>query len=436
MMMNRLQTAIKNHRGTVAFATVVAGGIGYRKYKAEERSIEDSKKKKVLVLPFYKMKIVEEKKSSPSALLENLAVRFRGTNGASDNVIEMQADELVSLIKEAADDPTIESMYGIFGNGGTISTGGWAHLEEIRNALEVFAIKSNQQQEDGGGGGGKKAMYAYSNTFGGPQSMKEYYLASVFQQIHLQSQGDLNLYGLHATNAFFRDFLKKYGITVDVWKHGVYKNMANVFTHSNYSKEHYENTAGILLPIHQHVCKAIYTSRHEQLGKYDYNFTKFWTMVENAGSLPASVAHQIGFIDYLPRKNPLDKLIKNNKQRVKEEKIINIDVDADSDADTVSTTTEEDDDVNVKNTHQKSVTTKENVIAEKWKLDTDPDNFKADSKISIDDYARQRAKLRRKEAKQWNLFQSLQSASESNVFTKQLLSLVGYGSSEVSSDST
>ena len=86
-MMNRLQTAIKNRRRTVAFATVVAGGIGYRKYKAEERLIEDSKKKKVLVLPFYKMKIVEEKKSSPSALLENLAVRFGGTNGASNNVI-------------------------------------------------------------------------------------------------------------------------------------------------------------------------------------------------------------------------------------------------------------------------------------------------------------------------------------------------------------
>ncbi|MGK3738988.1 MAG: hypothetical protein ACI8RD_001966 [Bacillariaceae sp.] len=419
-MMNRLQTAIKNRHGTVAFATVVAGGIGYRKYKAEERLIEDSKKKKVLVLPFYKMKIVEEKKSSPSALLENLAVRFGGTNGASNKVIEMQADELVKLIHEAADDPTIESVYGIFGNGGTISTGGWAHLEEIRNALEVFSIKSkSQQQEDGGDG--KKAMYAYSNTFGGPQSMKEYYLASVFQQIHLQSQGDLNLYGLHATNAFFRDFLKKYGITVDVWKHGVYKNMANVFTHSSYSKEHYENTAGILLPIHQHVCKAIYASRHEQLGKYDYNFTKFWTMIENAGSLPALVAHQIGFIDYLPKKNPLDKLIKNNKQRAKEEKMTSIVADADSDADTVSTTDDDgDDDINVNNTHQKSVTTKEDVIAEKWKLDTDPDNFKADSKISIDDYARQRAKC----------------AIESNVVTKQLLSLVGYGSPEVSSDST
>ena len=83
------------------------------------------------------------------------------------------------------------------------------------------------------------------------------------------------------------------------------------------------------------------------------------------------------------------------------------------------------------------VTTKKDVIAEKWKLDTDPDNFKADSKISIDDYARQRAKLRRKEAKQWNLFQSLRKeAKQWNLFQPLQSALVGYGSPEVSSDST
>ena len=208
-MISRLQTAIRNHPWKVLGATVYLGAAGYRQYKAEERLREDAKKKKVLVLPFYKMKIVEEKKSPASALLANLS-----SNGSDSKVIEMQADELVSLIHEAAQDPSIVSMYGIFGNGGEISTGGWAHLEEIRNALEVFAKTSSshqqqQQHEDESDTTGTpmgKAMYAYSNTFGGQQSMKEYYLASVFPQIHLQPQGDLNLYGLHATNAFFRDF--------------------------------------------------------------------------------------------------------------------------------------------------------------------------------------------------------------------------------------
>mmetsp|Transcript_28565 Transcript_28565/g.32054 ORF Transcript_28565/g.32054 Transcript_28565/m.32054 type:complete len:797 (+) Transcript_28565:23-2413(+) len=443
-MMNRLQMAIRNRPWTVAGATIVIGGLGYRKYKEEERLIKDSKKKKVLVLPFYKMRIVEEKKSSPNALLENLAGIFDGSG--NNKVIEMQADELISLIREAAEDPSIEGMYGIFGNGGTISTGGWAHLEEIRNALQVFATKSLEQNQNldtdtdtdadtitkQQNKTSKKTMYAYSNTFGGQQSMQEYYLASVFKKIHLQSQGDLNLYGLHTTNAFFRDFLKRYGITVNVWKHGAYKNMANVFTHSKYSKEHYENTAGVLLPIHQHICKAIYTSRHEQLEKYGYDFTKFWSMIENAGSLPATVAHQIGFIDYLPRKNPLHKLIKNNNHRITKEEITNI----------VISNSDSKGDVNIHNHNtNKSVTTQEkdknvenngtdgnSFLADEWKLETDSDNFKADSTISIDDYALQKDRLRRKAAKKWKLFQSVQSASQSNIVAKQLLSLLGYSS--------
>ena len=151
------------------------------------------------------MKIVEEKKSNPNTILSNLTNFV--DKGGDDKVIEMQADELVSLIRASAEDPKIVSIFGIFGNGGGISAGGWAHLEEIRNALEVFATASQKRQDLGTDKETTtKSMYAYSNTFSSQQSMKEYYLASVFPTIHLQSQADLNLYGVHATNVFFRDF--------------------------------------------------------------------------------------------------------------------------------------------------------------------------------------------------------------------------------------
>jgi hypothetical protein len=317
-------------------------------------------------------------------------------------------------------------LYGIFGNGGALSVAGWAHLEEVRNALELFAKTTSvpENQEDGLSDSDPargKAMYAYSNTFGGEQSMKEYYLASVFPQIHLQPQGDLNLYGLHITSTFFRGFLKKYGITVHVWKHGAYKNMANMFTHADFSKEHYENTAGILLPIHNHVCKAIYTSRYKQLTQYDgYDFDKFWSMIENAGSFPAHVAHQIGFVDHLPLKNPLDNLVKNNKQ----EKVVlsgGTDkvapgTDASSSSDT-ATPDSRDDDIS-----QAELSS----VGDQWKLTTDPESFLADSQITIDSYARQQAEKRKKEAEEWKYFQSLKKTSESNFAAKLLLSLAGY----------
>lgn len=448
-MMIRLKSAVVNRRWTVLGATALLGATGYRQYKAGERQIEDAKKKKVLVLPFHRMKIVEEKKSPFRQKIMN---GIENNGSAADKVIEMQADELVSLIHEAARDPSIVSLFGIFGNGGAISTGGWAHLEEIRNALKKFAETTSIHEDkdnglpdtDPGGRSSGKMMYAYSNNFGGEQSMKEYYLASVFSQIHLQPQGDLNLYGLHATNTFFRGFLKKYGITVHVWKHGAYKNMANVFTHSNYNKEHFENVAGILLPINKHVSKEIFTSRHKLLKQYGYDFEKFWSMIENVGSFPADVAHQIGFVDHLPLKNPLNRLVKNNKQKmiVLNEGTQKIDPNTDTNSTTNTATADVRDD---ENTVQVIESTQkiENRIASKkdstddnkieissiggqWKLTTDPDSFTADSQITIDSYAQQIANARRKEAEDWKFFQSLKKASESNSLTKQLLSLVGY----------
>ena len=439
-MTSRLKTAIGNRPWTVIAATAFLGATGYQKYKAQERLTKDAKKKKVLVLPFHRMKIVEEKKSPFGSLVDKLANNT--IEADSEKVIEMQADELVSLIHEAALDPSIVSLYGIFGNGGAISTGGWAHLEEIRAALELFAKPSSLQEyalsdtdsdsdSDATTIPRGKAMYAYSNTFGGQQSMKEYYLASVFPQIHLQPQGDLNLYGLHATSTFYRGFLKKYGITVNVWKHGAYKNMANMFTHSNYSKEHYENTARILLPIHTHVRKAIYASRHKQFKKYGYDFDKFWSMIENAGSFPADVAHELGFVDHLPLKNPLNNLVKNNKPLKKvvlTEGTVKVDpiTDASSTTTTTKTETSDDEDGIVTNDHTNDIETNRSSVGDRWKLKTDPDSFAADSQITIDAYARQKGDRLRKEAEGWNLFQKLRKASESNIVAEQLLSLAGY----------
>jgi hypothetical protein len=71
-----------------------------------------------------------------------------------------------------------------------------------------------------------KPTYAYADSFANPldSGNQEYYLASVFSRIHLQAQGEMNLFGMGASNTFVRDFLKKYGITAHVFKHGIYKS--------------------------------------------------------------------------------------------------------------------------------------------------------------------------------------------------------------------
>lgn len=298
-------------------AVGIATSTYQNRMKRQQEEAEEKKAKKVLVLPFYKMKLVEESKTN--SLRSLLASK-------ADKTVEMSIDQVVELIHKAAIDPQIVALYGIFGHGSGFSTGGWAHVEELRNALLVFQQSHRRHKEPYRPSEEPpvaKPMYLYTNTFASPTpsggaDMKEYYLASAFTHVHLQPQGDLNLFGLHATNTFYRDFLAKYGINVHVWKHGRYKNFANQFTHSSYNQAHAENVAQVLRGIHQHVCSGMFKARYERLK--DYEYSTFWKMVHQAGSLPANMAHRIGFVDFLPPLNPLEDLIAYQKNEKEEEK--------------------------------------------------------------------------------------------------------------------
>lgn len=372
-----------------------------RQKQAEE---EDAKTKKVLVLPFYKMKLVEESKSNPlSSLLSNPP-----TGGSGDKTVEMSVDQVVELIHQAAVDPQIVAMYGILGHGSGFATGGWAHMEELRNALLVFQQSHRRHKEPNRNYAETnerplpkpKPMYLYTNTFASPTpsggaDMKEYYLASAFTHLHLQPQGDLNLFGLHATNTFYRDFLAKYGITVHVWKHGKYKNFANQFTNSSYDQAHAENVSKVLVGIHQHICSGMYNARYEKLKQYEYS--TFWQMVHQAGSLPAKMAQRIGFVDFLPPLNPLDDLLSYRREA----------------SDTAKSTTASDGDEENNTPNEKEVLeTKwmplEGASENKYGLLTDLQQFPATKPISIMEYARRSKEKDTKKEQQWQVYDRIQ----------------------------
>jgi hypothetical protein len=82
-----------------------------------------TKKPKVLVLPFYRMKLVE--KLDPKAVaMRRLESLFGSSEDDKDTApIEMQVDELVSLIHNAAKDPSIVGLVRSF--VGSIATKIW-----------------------------------------------------------------------------------------------------------------------------------------------------------------------------------------------------------------------------------------------------------------------------------------------------------------------
>jgi hypothetical protein len=70
-------------------------------------------------------------------LLRNL-FRLSHTSLASTSAPQIEVSKLVEIIHSAAQDPSISVLYGTFGHGFNFRAGGWAHVEEVRNALKVW----------------------------------------------------------------------------------------------------------------------------------------------------------------------------------------------------------------------------------------------------------------------------------------------------------
>jgi protease-4 len=133
------------------------------------------------------------------------------------------------LIKEAAKEDKIQ---GIFVRLLPLNTS-FAQIQELQNAFLEFKKT------------GKK-LYLYANFF---NSSKEYYLASVFDEIYMLPLGHVGIAGLHFSTPFIRELLDKWEITPHAIQAGKYKAAPETFTHKDFSKEHKESLLSILSSI-------------------------------------------------------------------------------------------------------------------------------------------------------------------------------------------
>lgn len=117
-------------------------------------------------------------------------------------------NQLTQAIHEAKVNKNIEAIY-LECNGVSADP---ATLHALRNTLIDFK-KS-----------GKK-VYAYGDSYG----MGDYYVATVADSLFLNSEGAVSLNGISGTTLFFKDFLDKIGIQVDVVKVGTFKSAVEPF---------------------------------------------------------------------------------------------------------------------------------------------------------------------------------------------------------------
>ncbi|MBS1533593.1 MAG: signal peptide peptidase SppA [Bacteroidetes bacterium] len=147
---------------------------------------------------------------------------------------------VIHAIKTAANDPDIQGI-SILNDASNL---GLAQIKAVRKALEDFK-KS------------KKFVLAYNNNF----SQKEYYLNSVADQIYMNPVGDLEFKGLSSELLFFKDFQDKYGVKMEVIRHGKYKSAVEPFLENKMSDANREQITELLNSVWNEMLVDISRSR-------------------------------------------------------------------------------------------------------------------------------------------------------------------------------
>jgi len=129
---------------------------------------------------------------------------------------EMGLDDIIHAIKVAKEDSKIKGI--------SLTTSflqaGVAQTREIREALLDFKSSG-------------KFILAHSDFY----TQKDYYLASVADEIYLNPVGALDFKGLFTEVLYFKDFQEKTGIKMEVIRHGKYKSAVEPFLSNTMSPE-------------------------------------------------------------------------------------------------------------------------------------------------------------------------------------------------------
>lgn len=142
----------------------------------------------------------------------------------------LQLRDVVEALERGAGDRRVFGVVAKIG-GETIAM---AQVQEIREAIARF-------RESG------KPAIAYAETFGefGPGN-GSYYLATAFDEVHMQPSGDIGLTGLYYETQFLRGGFDKLGLEPRMGQRYEYKNAVNSYTHTAMTDAHREALSRVM----------------------------------------------------------------------------------------------------------------------------------------------------------------------------------------------
>lgn len=238
------------------------------------------KENSVLTIDF-KSKVVEHENESESSIFE------------IKEDAELKYQDILNAIETAKNDDKIK---GISIELDDIDAG-ITQIDDIRKSLEDFK-KSN------------KFVYAYGNNV----SQASYYLGSVADQYFLNPVGGIELKGLSTEVIFLKEFAEKYGININVIRHGNFKSAVEPFLRNEMSPENKEQMTTLLNDTWGEISSKIIQSR-----KLDA--TEFKTVVDSLYATIPDLSLKYKLADKLVQKSEYEEIIKNKLNVGKDEKL-------------------------------------------------------------------------------------------------------------------
>ena len=238
------------------------------------------KENSVLTIDF-KSKIVEHENESEASMFD-----------LKDDA-ELKYQDILNAIETAKNDDKIK---GISIELDDIDAG-ITQIDDIRKSLEDFK-KSN------------KFVYAYGNNV----SQASYYLGSVADQYFLNPVGGIELKGLSSEVIFLKEFAEKYGININVIRHGNFKAAVEPFLRNEMSPENKEQMTALLNDTWGEISSKIIQSR-----KLDP--TEFKTVVDSLYATIPDLSLKYKLADKLVQKSEYEEIIKNKLNVGKDEKL-------------------------------------------------------------------------------------------------------------------
>lgn len=174
---------------------------------------------------------------------------------------------------------------------------GITQIDDLRAAIQDFK-KSG------------KFVYAYGNTV----SQSSYYLGSVADQYYLNPSGGIELKGLSTEVTFFKEFAEKYGIGIEVIRHGKFKSAVEPFLRNDISPENKEQLSTLLNDIWDNTASKIAVSR-----KMDVN--QFRTVVDSLYGMIPDLSLQHKLADKLIQKTEYDQMIRTKLSLKEDDKL-------------------------------------------------------------------------------------------------------------------